>query len=123
MYERRRYVRIIESLKITYKVVEPPDGTGKCSTEDIGGGGIRFSVKDKVSVGDIVDLEISIPDTSNSIKTVGQVMWVNKTGHFNFQYMMGVKFIKIHPFDRGKLLNYIRKLIRDKKIDDIGWLK
>jgi c-di-GMP-binding flagellar brake protein YcgR len=123
MQERRKHVRLIESLKIIYKVSNQSGSRKGAFTEDISGGGICLSIKQKLSVGDIIELELFLPKGTKPIRATGKVSWVEvRKGHIEFQYMVGIKFIDIDPFDCGKVLNYIRKKITSKTTDEVDWI-
>jgi hypothetical protein len=123
MEERRKFIRIIEALKISYKVMVPPDGTGECLTKNVGEGGISFTVQQKLNPGDVLELEISIPTVTSSVKATGQVVWVKEIKKFNLRYMMGVKFIVISPFERDEVLHYIREKLGSGRSDEVGWFE
>ena len=122
MEEHRKYVRITESLKIGYKVVNPITGPGECLSKEISAGGIRLSVQQRLAPGDILELEISLSRSSKPIRATGEVVWVNEIEGFNLQYMIGIKFIKINPSEGSKIYNYIWEKIEGKKSDQIGWI-
>jgi c-di-GMP-binding flagellar brake protein YcgR len=123
MEERRKYIRLIESLKIIYTIVDPPPPLKKgCLSEDIGGGGLRFSIEHRLSKQDTLDLEIWLPRQTQSIRAIGKVVWVSQTSDVRFKYAVGIQFIEIDPFERGKILNYVRKRVVHPSSDDISWI-
>ena len=121
MSEHRGYIRLRESLKIDYKIVEPVGGLGGSFSEDISGGGIRLPLKERLRPGTILDLEIHLPEFTEPIKATGEVVWLHGRDNVEFPFVVGIKFIKIDQFDRGKLLNYIRKRIKEKKPPEVKW--
>lgn len=123
MEERRKFIRVIESLRITYKVMVPPNGTGECLTKSFGEGGISFTVQQKLNPGDVLELDIALPTLSGSIKATGQVVWVKEIKQFTLRFMMGVKFIDITPFERDEVLNYIREKLGKGHSDEVGWFE
>ena len=123
MEERRKYIRLIESLKIIYTIVDPPPPLKKgCLSEDIGGGGLRFSVEHRLSKGDTLELEIWLPRQVDSIRAVGEVVWVRESQDVTFKYIVGIQFVEIDPLQRGKILNYVRKRVVHHRSDDISWI-
>jgi c-di-GMP-binding flagellar brake protein YcgR len=122
MEENRKYVRITESLKIAYKVVNPIAGPGECLSKEVSAGGIRLSVQERLAPGDILELDISLPHTSKPIRATGEVVWVNEVDDFNVQFMIGIKFIKINPSEGSQIYNYIWEKIEGKESGEIGWI-
>lgn len=122
MKERREYIRVGDSLKIMYKIVSLSGAQRGGYTEDISGGGIRFSLDHYLKVGTVLELSISIPNQESPIQATGEVTWLHERKDMKSPYVVGIKFIKIDPFERGKILNYIRKRVTENKPADIKWI-
>ena len=122
MKERREYIRLGDSLKIMYKIISPPGAQRGGYTEDISGGGIRFSLDHYLKVGTVVELSLSIPEQESPIQATGEVVWLREKKDMKAPYSVGIKFIKIDPFERGKILNYIRRRVTENKPVDIKWI-
>lgn len=122
MKERREYIRLSETLKIVYKVIAPAGGQEGSFTEDISGGGIRFSLGHHLKLGTVLELSLHLPEQNKPIVTTGEVVWMREKNDIKLPYTVGIKFIKIDPFDRGKILNYIRQRITENKPLEIKWI-
>ena len=123
MKERREYIRLSESLKIFYKVLDSQGASRKGSfTEDLSGGGIRFAVNHHLEIGSCIELSLYLLDEKEPVVAQGEVMWLRERDDIKFPYIVGIKFVDIKPFERGKILNYIRQRIVDNKPSEINWL-
>ena len=72
--ERRRYVRISDSLRISYRLAADALRTN-CRSTDISEGGIRFSLYEKLEIGDTLKLEIQLKDSVEPLYAVGRIAW------------------------------------------------
>ncbi|MBU1122594.1 MAG: PilZ domain-containing protein [Candidatus Omnitrophota bacterium] len=122
MIERRKFVRLKDSLKITYK------GIGADSVEkgsligDLGGGGVSIPVANRIKPGTILELEIYLPKREKPIVAVGEVVWLTVREDIQFPFLVGVKFSSMDPFDRGNILNYIAKKVQSGELFEIEWI-
>lgn len=133
--ERRRYVRISppEPIQVKYNLVEDHgEGgteTNKASSQSVSGGGLFLElpylepreVEGLLRGEKKLSLQIYIPNLSQPIKALGQVMWMEgkKEGERYF-YGAGVSFIRIDEDDRDEIINYIIDLyLRKKKTAEI----
>lgn len=122
MIERRKFVRLKDSLKIGYRSIND-DVVGRDSfSTDIGGGGISIPVANRVKPGTRLELEISLPKQDKPVVVTGEVVWLNTRDDVDFPFVIGVKFNNIDPFDRGKILKYITQKIRDGELVEIEWI-
>lgn len=121
MEERRNYKRADDALKIVYKVVDIADYDQGAITKNISGGGICFSSRQRLSKGDLLDMQISLPKMPKAIKAVGKIVWVSDSGKLQFPYIMGIHFIDIDPLDKGKILNYVKSSASDGE-SGVQWI-
>lgn len=122
MIERRKFVRLKDSLKIGYRSIND-DVVGRDSfSTDIGGGGISIPVANRVKPGTRLELEISLPKQDKPVAVTGEVVWLNTRDDVDFPFVIGVRFNNIDPFDRGKILKYITQKIRDGELVEIEWI-
>ena len=85
-------------------------GNERCKVEiaDISTGGVGVRADGKMIRGDMVELEIGLPDDNIPIFLAGEVIWVSKDVHMN-KYQAGIKFIKLSSCDRERIISYIKK--------------
>lgn len=125
MLERRKYVRLNGSLAIRYKILKNDDVSSEIESFDsqalstnISEGGIRITMKEKLSPSDKILLQVTLPDKSMSVKLIGEVVWQQEekddiTGDNKFD--TGIKYIKIEARDIAKLTYYITTKLLNKK--------
>jgi len=112
MQERRMFQRIedIVSVRYTARKGKPKDAT---SVKNLGGGGIRLSLAEKLEPGTVVDLKITIPDDPRPFPAVGEVVWQEEViisgesvGRY---YDTGIKFAEIDPVCLGRVYTYFHQ--------------
>jgi len=112
MQERRMFQRIEDIVSVRYATREgkPKDVT---SVKDLGGGGIRLSLAEKLEPGTVVDLKITIPDDPKPFTALGEVVWqeeVNISGEsIGRYYDTGIKFTEIDPLCLGRVFTYFHQ--------------
>ncbi|MEA3329075.1 MAG: PilZ domain-containing protein [Candidatus Omnitrophota bacterium] len=123
MEERRKFVRLDASIKISYRVLKKSELPSRVLSRDISGGGIKFPVEEKLKKGAGLDLEIEIPDGQEPIKALGQVVWIKKSTFRRSKGMnyfeIGVKFVEIKPFNRNRISKFVYQRIHRVIYDDL----
>ncbi|MFH1784515.1 MAG: PilZ domain-containing protein [bacterium] len=114
MEERRKFVRLQKPVEVKYKFASESSKDEETKTRDISEGGVRIMMNTKILPGNIIDLEIILPDTAEPIKALGETVWEEEflEGR-NLAYEIGVKFIKISPKDREKISKHVYKFLRE----------
>lgn len=113
MGERRKHIRLSESLKIIYEVIKPLNGHDSYMTKNISEGGICIPTNQRLEPGMILDLQIHSPKFLRPILATGQISWIEEAKKGEFKFLMGIKFIEIEPLDYDKIINYIRQRARE----------
>lgn len=109
MEERRKYVRIDNSLSVSYRVLKSYL-TSSSHSRNISEGGISLPINHKFDPGVVLALKIQIIEWDISIKAVGEVVWIKELKDAAFTFLTGIKFIEIDPEGYAKLRKYIIKL-------------
>jgi len=113
--EKRRFVRAKFPCKIMVNI--PEEYTIVSHTEDIGAGGIRVIIPDKLDIGAMVGLEIFL--SNGEIKCKGKIVWVVKKGSSllgdGVTFDTGVEFGEISEEDRRVVNNFVESVISPKK--------
>ena len=116
--EKRRFVRAKFPCRI--KIYFPKEHIVLSSTRNIGAGGIRVIVEEKLEVSSIVGLDIYLEDEPISCK--GRVVWsVEYVGHAddspkcNFFYDTGIEFAQISEEDRNVVSSFVKAVIAKEK--------
>jgi c-di-GMP-binding flagellar brake protein YcgR len=95
--QRRDYVRVHFNLKM---LLSKRDKEIEASTVNIGGGGIRFVLKEELKTNDVWGFTLHLPDNT-MIKGKGQVLYSILQG----QLMVSIiKFVDINEIDRNKII-------------------
>lgn len=111
MEERRRYVRLDTSIEVHYKVVGRIE-EHRTSTKDIGGGGIRLILFERLDEGALLELEMAVPHEPGKIFAKGEVVWIDEfvvsgPGGEERHFEAGIRFVEIAPDDREKLMKHV----------------
>lgn len=105
MEERRKFMRFPASVEVKYAA--PVEGIeGSSVSRDVSREGIGFSVNGQMARGTMVELEISIPGEIAAIFARGEMAWVKRSSERG-DFDAGVKVVKMDPFDRSRLLEYV----------------
>ena len=110
MEERRRYVRIPESLEITYRLVSQPKSL-EFITKDISQTGIRFFVHDFIPLNSLVRVKVKIKKIPFSFEALAKVVWAKKDPYSN-KYEVGAHFSEIPRKALDHLMEYIRMAVK-----------
>jgi hypothetical protein len=75
--------------------------------ENMGEGGIRIVLRERLDIATPLNIEISPPDKRKSILCKGEVIWVNEkiTDEGAFSFDTGIKFTDINEEDRVRIRN------------------
>lgn len=110
--ERRAFERIEDTVSVKYKTLQ-----GRIEdvslVKNIGGGGIRLSLAERLKPGTAIDLEITIPDDPKPFSAAGEVVWVSEiiiSGDSVARYYdTGIEFTKIDPICLGRVFAYFHQ--------------
>ena len=106
MTERRRYVRFNTSLRTFCKCVESSLAKFQTKIIDLSREGACLLMNRELEKGTPVDIELNIPGDNIPVLAAGEVCWSKESaGHMS----AGVKFTKLNPRDKTKLLEYLYK--------------
>lgn len=106
MEERRKYIRIPDSSKISYKLI-PASTQGDHLTKDISRGGIKFLAHQFVPKDSLLKLKLTLCKTAATFEAIAKVMWIRQVPHQS-NYEVGVQFIDIPQKAVEHLLDYIK---------------
>jgi len=109
MPERRKFRRLRYGVQVevSYYRKKPGDTDiiRKLKTKDIGAGGIRVALRDKLEVGSLVSLGLTMPGTGKVISCFAQVAWVAATDKGEFE--TGFSFIDISNEETTAIQGFI----------------
>jgi len=113
MPERRKYIRLDTSVNIEYKIAGRtlPEKTTK--SRNISAGGVRIFLKEKLHVGNRLEMQFTLTPGSNPINVIGIVAWQNPPDQ-NGEYDTGVQYANIENNDIHKITEYVLKCLGQK---------
>lgn len=114
MRERRKFLRLENNVAVKYSKALKTIGREyfkEVGNGNIGGGGIKLALKEKLSVGTILILKIDLPGDSKPLPVfaTGEVVWNKKIEED--KYDTGIKFLKIAKRDRGRIIHYVEERV------------
>lgn len=114
--EKRKHIRLSRTLVIDYKWIAPPESVSESRSkrirtgrgENICCGGIEFLTRDRLGVGDILELGFEIPSfTSYMIFTQAKIVRISQNRDPNLPYKIAVQFTNMDPQDRRLIAEFI----------------
>ncbi|MBN2483166.1 MAG: PilZ domain-containing protein [Candidatus Omnitrophica bacterium] len=125
--DKRRSERLILPVTIDYSLKNPPtesSWTGPITTDDIGGGGLRFNAATKFKKGALLNLRIHLPHRVDPMYVQSEVVWYAKSGEDEkTPYFIGVEFRKMKADDRREYVNFICDKILTNYLTSEGLIK
>lgn len=109
-FDQREFVRVPDCSEVVYTALNSGKKK-KSETKDISQAGICFVVDEKLEVGTVVDISLSLEHLDFCFAAKGIVRWVNEIVK-NKRYEAGVKFVDLPEADVRKLLNYMNSAKR-----------
>lgn len=110
MIEKRKYERVKDGAKVVYKVMGVK-GEYLTPALDMGGGGLRLPLQEKIKPGTFLELNISLPDDKEPFFGLVKVAWqgpaVSKSKEGKGYYETGIEFIKVGLENRKRIVRYV----------------
>lgn len=122
MSERRKYIRISDSLIISYRALNAFLRSGS-RTKDISQTGICLPIPQRLEPGALLELEIHLREFEKTIVVTGKVVWIKERKNAQFPFEAGIEFIKIDPSDRDKIFSYINEKLKNNTSTEVHWLE
>lgn len=110
MLEKRKYARIPDGARVVYKVMGVK-GEHLTPALDIGSGGLRLPLLEKIKPGTLLELNILLPDNQEPFFGLVKAVWQSpkaaqgKNGET--YYETGIEFIKVGLKNRRRIVKYI----------------
>ena len=123
MQEQRKDIRVDGSVKISYRVISPPDGWGNAVTINISKGGIALPTDHTLLPGVVLELKIDLLNNTDPINATAEVVWVKEKINNTMPYTIGLKFLNISLRDRDRIYYYISKKSEGKQRNNMKWLE
>ncbi|MBN2484209.1 MAG: PilZ domain-containing protein [Candidatus Omnitrophica bacterium] len=114
MAERRRYVRVGDTVKLKYRILKGALKTASL-THDISEGGVRLPAFQKLEPGTILELKIALSEFKKPVVVVGRVVWCRWRREKDFRFLVGVKFIRVASEHRSQIISYLLDVLSENK--------
>ncbi len=110
--ERRKFPRFSLAVKVQYQILESSYPREKeAQSKNISAGGIRLAVPEKVNIGDLLRLKLSLPGEASAITVRGKVIWVEEFSVSSVlddkAYDCGIEFVDISAEDQEHISRYV----------------
>lgn len=110
--EKRKFRRVKEDVKVTYKVMGKK-GEYDLPALEISGGGLRLLLKEKLAPGTLLELGLNLPGDPETLFVLAKVAWqseapssVGESGKPK-AYDSGIQFVKAGVINRRKIVKYV----------------
>ncbi len=110
MIESRKFIRLKSPLPVEYSLIKKHkrQKTFSSSMQNICVGGLSLLVKEEVRQGDLLKIDIQVPQWVEPVKVVGDVIWCSASKDKQpCQFEAGVRFREINPVELHKILDYV----------------
>lgn len=77
--------------------------------KDLGAGGIFIASTKPKEVGEVIELTFTLPDSKETLKLKGKVMWSQKPSNKDSNSGMGVQFTDYNPEARLSLEDFVKR--------------
>ena len=114
MKERRRYARLNIPLDVHY-LVRGQKQKLKSVTKNISPNGVRFALEKEVPAGEILDIEIKIPNKPEPIPIKARLVWSKKElkqGKDVFD--AGFEFVQVPDESKNEFFQYLCNLMYEQ---------
>ncbi len=109
--EKRQFFRLNLLADVIYSKKQPSTKEGLTLTRNISKGGICLIVYEPLSVNDLLELNIFLPDSKNPIRVDGRVKWIRE---FTIgdpakgkRFDVGIEYVDISDEDQNKIIKYV----------------
>jgi len=106
--EHRKFIRLHAPIGLVYRYASRHKSRKARPTlvRNLSGGGVSFVVRDPLRAGEIVELELQIPNLSEPVRATGEVVWFRQAaGHAAHE--AAVRFTDVNPVDLNRILEYV----------------
>ena len=116
--DKRRYRRLRNGVRVIYKVMGE-QGESILPVIDVGGGGIRLLLRDKLRAGELLELGLLMPQDKDPFFILAKVAWQAdmpvKTENEQHMYDTGIEFLKLDIQHRMHLIHYVYEKIKARE--------
>lgn len=119
--EKRKFLRVRIDFGLKYKIKDSHSPLIKAVSVNISEGGIMMKIPEKLDIGTILELKITLPSPHVTIGTLGRVVYVLDNYWDEYPpYRYGVEFLELKNKDREAIRKFVDEAIA--KLDWKHWL-
>jgi len=119
--ERRNFPRVRADFGVQYKISNSDSPPIKAVSVNISERGIMMKIPEKLDIGTILELKITLPSPHVTMSSLGKVIYVSDNYWDEYPpYRCGVELLEL----KGKDMEAIRKFVKETiaKLDWKHWL-
>lgn len=117
--EKRKFLRVRIDFGLKYKIKDSPSPIEAVSV-NISEGGIMMKIPEKLDIGTILELKITLPSPHVTIGTLGRVVYVLDNYWDEYPpYRYGVEFLELKKKDGEAIRKFVNETIA--KLDWEHW--
>lgn len=115
--DRRKFKRFDAYMSVKCSVPNTEKTSNVALSKDLSRDGICVSGNQSLPKGEVLDIEIDIPDDPRPIRTTGKVVWA-KSSKESDSVEHGIRFLTIDPIDKFRVLDYAYNHWLETKVND-----
>jgi Tfp pilus assembly protein PilZ len=111
--EKRGFPRVNVTCKISVVSGDRPLVLNS-HTENLGAGGVRVIIEEKIDYNKAIDLELFLSDREKPLKCKGKVVWVNEIKPTEIKprlFDTGIQFMEMSDPDRKQIRDFVNTVI------------
>jgi len=118
--DKRKFKRFDAYMSVKYTSPENETVQGVSLSKDLSREGIKLNSGSDLQTGDVLELEINIPDDPKPIHTKGKVVWSRPSQEEQQGFDQGVRFMMMDPVDKFRVLDYAYNHWLETKVNDFS---
>ena len=118
--ERRRFPRVRADFGLKYQIKDSDSAQIKAVSINIGEGGIMMKISEKLDVGTLLNLQLTLPPPYGNIQASARAIYVIDNYWDDYPpYRCGVEFLDLKEKDRSQIKKFVNQAIA--KLDWRHW--
>ena len=107
--EKRKFPRLQLNVKVKYEVLKgSPLRAEENLSKNVSAGGIRLMVSEKIDIGALLRLKLSLHGEVNFIIVKGTVVWTEEFSVNEYKaYDCGIEFVDVSPLNQENISRYL----------------
>jgi c-di-GMP-binding flagellar brake protein YcgR len=118
--EKRKFKRFDAYMNVKFRGQESKVHDGSGLSKDLSREGIKVNTAQAMKNGDLLDLEIHIPDDAQPVKTTAKILWNRPCKGKDQGTDYGVTFLAMDPVDKFRVLDYAYNYWLETKVNDFS---